>query len=77
MSRSATIKSIPRAFRILKAMDAQGIEWGEGQPASSSRRCSRAYLTIPYWCDWGRVGADLEGYPGNIRLSPMGLMVLT
>ncbi len=29
MPQAATIKSLPRAFRILKAMDAQGIEWGE------------------------------------------------
>ena len=29
MPRSATIKSLPRAFRIMKAMQAQGTEWGE------------------------------------------------
>ena len=29
MPRSATIKSLPRAFRMMKAMQAQGIEWGE------------------------------------------------
>ncbi len=29
MPQSATIKSLPRAFRIMKAMQAQGIEWGE------------------------------------------------
>jgi hypothetical protein len=29
MSQSATIKSLPRAFRIMKSMQAQGIEWGE------------------------------------------------
>ena len=29
MPRSATIRSLPRAFRMLKAMRAQGIEWGE------------------------------------------------
>ncbi len=29
MSQSATIKSLPRAFRMMKAMQAQGIEWGE------------------------------------------------
>lgn len=29
MSQSATINSLPRAFRIMKAMQVQGIEWGE------------------------------------------------
>ena len=29
MPQAATIKSLPRAFRIMKAMQAQGIEWGE------------------------------------------------
>lgn len=29
MSQSATIKSLPRAFRMLEAMQAQGVEWGE------------------------------------------------
>ena len=29
MPQSATIKSLPRAFRMMKAMQAQGIEWGE------------------------------------------------
>ncbi len=29
MPRSATIESLPRAFEMMKAMQAQGIEWGE------------------------------------------------
>ena len=29
MPQTATIKSLPRAFEIMKAMQAQGIEWGE------------------------------------------------
>jgi len=29
MPHSATIKSLPHAFRMMKAMQAQGIEWGE------------------------------------------------
>jgi len=28
MPRSATIKSLPRAFRMMEAMQAQGVEWG-------------------------------------------------
>ena len=30
MAQFATIKSLPHAFRMMKAMQAQGIEWGEG-----------------------------------------------
>ena len=29
MPQTATIKSVPRAFRMMKAMQAQGVEWGE------------------------------------------------
>jgi len=29
MPQRATIKSLPRAFRMMKAMQAQGVEWGE------------------------------------------------
>ena len=29
MSQSATIKSLPRAFEMMEAMQAQGVEWGE------------------------------------------------
>lgn len=29
MPQAATIKSIPGAFRMMKAMQAQGIDWGE------------------------------------------------
>ena len=29
MPQTATIKSLPRAFRMMKAMQAQGIDWGE------------------------------------------------
>ena len=39
MPQSATIKSIPRAFRMMKAMHAQGIDWGE-----DCRRAARAAL---------------------------------
>ena len=35
MSQSATIKSLPRAFEMMKAMDAQGIEWGEDYRAAA------------------------------------------
>ena len=29
MPQAATIKSLPRAFRMMKTLQAQGIEWGE------------------------------------------------
>ncbi len=29
MPQAATSKSLPRAFRMMKAMQAEGIEWGE------------------------------------------------
>jgi hypothetical protein len=28
MSQTATIKSLPRAFRMMKAMEADGVVWG-------------------------------------------------
>jgi transposase-like protein len=30
MPQAATIKSLPRAFRMMEAMQAEGVEWGEG-----------------------------------------------
>jgi hypothetical protein len=29
MPRAVTIRSLPRAFELVKAMQAQGLEWGE------------------------------------------------
>ena len=29
MSQSVTIRSLPRAFELVKGMQAQGLEWGE------------------------------------------------
>jgi hypothetical protein len=29
MPQTATIKSLPAAFRMMKAMQAEGVEWGE------------------------------------------------
>ena len=28
--QAATIESLPRAFEVVKAMQADGLEWGEG-----------------------------------------------
>ncbi len=45
MPQAATIKSLPRAFRMMKAMQAEGIEWGEDYrgAAAGARRsgCGR------------------------------------
>jgi hypothetical protein len=30
MPQAVTIRSLPRAFEFVKAMQAQGLEWGEG-----------------------------------------------
>ena len=32
--RTATIESLPMAFEVVKAMQADGLEWGEGYPAA-------------------------------------------
>ena len=37
MPQAATIKSLPRAFRMMKAMQAQGIEWGEDYRHAGAR----------------------------------------
>jgi putative transposase len=37
MSQSATIKSLPQAFRMLKALGAQGVEWGEEYRRAAAR----------------------------------------
>ncbi len=35
MPQTATLKGLPRAFRMMKAMQAQGIEWGEDYRAAA------------------------------------------
>ncbi len=46
MPQAATIKSLPRAFRMMKAMQADRIDWGEdyrggaGKPAYWRRVCA-------------------------------------
>jgi hypothetical protein len=48
MPQTATIKSLPAAFAMMKAMRAEGIEWGEDYRASARTRspsCSRAAWT--------------------------------
>ena len=33
MPQAVTIRSLPRAFELVKGMQAQGLEWGEGYRA--------------------------------------------
>ena len=47
MSQTATIKSLPRAFRIMKAMQADGVEWSEDdRGAAGVAGCSPASSTV-------------------------------
>ena len=54
MPQSATIKSISRAFRVMKSMQGQGIEWGEGY-----RRAAGAALKDVLE---GRMAAGIDGH---------------
>ena len=47
MPQIATIKSLPGAFRMMKAMQADGVEWGEDyrQGGRRSRSCCAAAWT--------------------------------
>ena len=48
MPQTATIKSLPAAFAMMKAMQAEGVEWGEdyrGAPSKRSPSCSKAGWT--------------------------------
>jgi hypothetical protein len=36
MPQTATIKSLPAAFRMLKAMQAEGVEWSEDYRTAAS-----------------------------------------
>ena len=38
MPQIATIKVLPRAFPMMKAMEAQGVEWGEDSVTPPERR---------------------------------------
>ena len=51
MPQAATIKSLPRAFRMMKTMQAQGIEWGEDYRAaagSALKAVLEARMRLPY-----------------------------
>jgi hypothetical protein len=42
MPQAVTIRSLPRAFEFVKAMQAQGLEWGQGYRARA--RCRLAAI---------------------------------
>jgi hypothetical protein len=37
MPQTATIKSLPAAFRMMKAMQVEGLEWGEAYRGAAQR----------------------------------------
>jgi hypothetical protein len=49
MPQSATIKSLPGAFRMMKAMQAAGVEWGEDYRQGARQRsqscCAAAWTS--------------------------------
>ncbi len=53
MPQAGTIKSLPRAFRIMESMQAQGIEWGEDYRRAGARGPPVDYgdklVTEPKW----------------------------
>ncbi len=59
MSRCATIRSLPGAFRMMKAMQAQGIEWGEDY-RRAGRDALKAVLEGGMAAGIDRYLADLE-----------------
>jgi hypothetical protein len=45
MPQTATIKSLPAAFEMLKAMQAEGVEWGEDYRAGAPGRPPQRLLS--------------------------------
>ena len=63
MPQAATIKSLPRAFRMMKAMQAQEVEWG-----ADDRQAAGAALKDILE---GRMAAGIEGSAGD----PVALLI--
>ena len=59
MPQSATIESLPAAFRIMKAMQAEGVEWGEDYRTAARAALKEVLET--------RMG-DLPAYAEPVRL---------
>jgi hypothetical protein len=43
--RAATIESLPAAFEVVKAMQVEGLDWGEGYPSAKDIRPLRFVLS--------------------------------
>ena len=56
MPQTATIKSLPEAFEVVKAMQTDGLDWGEGY------RPRRALAEIIE----GRMAEDVDRWLGNL-----------
>ena len=51
--RTATIESLPMAFKVVKAMQADGLEWGEGYRPLAPR-VRRPFDEFVFADRWGR-----------------------
>ena len=56
MPQAATIESLAHAFRMMKAMQAQGIEWGEDYrrpplPSQATSRTGSKAISAERWAD--------------------------
>lgn len=80
MPRYATVKSLPRAMRIIKSMGLMGYEWGEGYREAGREslvrilECQMRYRLDGYLEDWGRQesGDRLNGVYRRHLLTELG-----
>ena len=80
--RTATIESLPMAFEVVKAMRADGLEWGEGyrplgRQALAEIIQGRMAEAVDDWLDSldGSAMRDRPCHPGRLRawaLNPQG-----
>jgi hypothetical protein len=48
MPQAATIKSLPAAFAMMQAMQAEDVEWGEDYRAAARAALAEVLLTQPF-----------------------------
>ena len=70
MPQSATIESLPAAFRMMKAMQAEGVEWGEDY-RTAARAALKEVLEARATSRVPQAGAKLEGR-ADAAPDPMG-----
>ena len=68
MPQAATIKSLPRAFRMMKAMQAQGIEWSEDY----RRAAGQALVDILH----GRMASAIDRHLAEIAARGVSLLLV-